>query len=57
MPPVVHQDSFEVPTRGRGTMDVSGQVDAIVAASGIQAGTCTVFVQHTSASLMLCENG
>jgi len=31
-------------------------VQNIVGESGIKIGTCHVFVQHTSASLMLCEN-
>lgn len=53
---MVVQDSLEVETSGRGTIFVSEQVQAIVAASGIRTGTCQVFVQHTSASLMLCEN-
>ena len=52
----VHQDSIEVPTRGRGTHDISEEVAAIVAAAGIQTGTCQIFCQHTSASLLLTEN-
>lgn len=56
MPRVVHQDAFEVPTPGRGTVDLTGRVETVVRASGIAAGTCTVFLQHTSASLLLCEN-
>jgi secondary thiamine-phosphate synthase enzyme len=52
----VHQDSIEVPTRGRGTHDISEEVAAIVAAAGIQMGTCQIFCQHTSASLLLTEN-
>ena len=37
-------------------MDVTSQVDRIVAESRIQKGLAHVFVQHTSASLILCEN-
>jgi len=50
------QDTLTINTRGRGTRDVTDAVERIVAACGIRAGTCHVFVQHTSASLMLCEN-
>ncbi len=53
---MVHQDSFSIQTRGRGTTDVTAWVAEIVGVSGISIGTCTVFLQHTSASLMLCEN-
>ena len=53
---MVYQRSFQVSTRGRGSYPVSDAVQARVAESGIQTGICLVFVHHTSASLMLCEN-
>jgi len=53
---LIYQQELTVDTPGRGTQDLSAQVQAIVQASGIQQGLCQVFVQHTSASLMLCEN-
>jgi secondary thiamine-phosphate synthase enzyme len=53
---MIHQDSFTVTTRGRGTYEVTQQIRRIVAASNITTGLCHVFVHHTSASLMLCEN-
>jgi secondary thiamine-phosphate synthase enzyme len=43
-------------TPGRGTYEVTREVGAIVAASRIASGLATVFVHHTSASLILCEN-
>jgi secondary thiamine-phosphate synthase enzyme len=52
----IHQDALETASRGRGTHDVTGDVAAIVAASGIERGLATVFVHHTSASLIVCEN-
>jgi secondary thiamine-phosphate synthase enzyme len=52
----VHQGSLEIPTRGRGLVDVSRKVQEIVEASGIGTGLCTVFIQHTSASLVIQEN-
>ena len=43
-------------TTGRGTIDVTHDVSAVVRDSGIKAGLCNLFLQHTSASLILCEN-
>lgn len=42
--------------RGRGTSDITDRVQGAVAESGIREGLCTVFIHHTSASLILCEN-
>ncbi len=50
------QARFEVATKGRGTTDITRQVQDAVCSSGIRVGLCHVFVQHTSASLMLCEH-
>ena len=52
----VHQDTLHVRTGGRGLVDVSRKVQEVVAASGVVTGLCTVFVQHTSASLVIQEN-
>jgi secondary thiamine-phosphate synthase enzyme len=52
----VHLDSFHVRTRGRGTTEITHDVQRIVQASGIASGLCTVFVHHTSASLLVNEN-
>jgi len=48
--------SFTVATRGRAIVDVGAEVGAIVADSGVADGLCTVFVHHTSASLLIQEN-
>jgi len=53
---MIHQQTLEFRTRGRGTQEVTEEVQRAVAASGIRTGVATVFVQHTSASLVLCEN-
>jgi secondary thiamine-phosphate synthase enzyme len=53
---VIHQTSLTFHTKGRGTTDISADVQRAVTASGIKTGICTVFLQHTSASLILCEN-
>lgn len=52
----VHQETIDVPTKGRGTYDVTDAVARVVAASKIETGLCTVFIQHTSASLVIQEN-
>ncbi len=52
----VHQEAFEVTTRGKGLADVTPEVGAIARRSGVSTGSCTVFVQHTSASLVIQEN-
>jgi secondary thiamine-phosphate synthase enzyme len=51
-----HADQFTLSTRGKGTYDITSQVERIVRASGIKTGTATVFVQHTSCSLVIYEN-
>lgn len=51
-----HADEFEVSTRGKGTYEITRSVRAIVEDSGIRDGLATVFVQHTSASLVIFEN-
>lgn len=51
-----HQRSIEVQTRGRGLVDVTREVAAIVADAGVAVGLCSIFVQHTSASLLIQEN-
>ncbi len=53
---IVHQHTVEIPTRGRGFTDATGEVAAVVAASGVSVGLCSIFVQHTSASLVIQEN-
>ena len=50
------QETIQQATRGRGTYDITGEVQAVVRAAGIETGLCHVFVQHTSASLIVCEN-
>ena len=51
-----HTESFRLTTRGKGTLEITREVAAIVNRSGIQHGTVTVFVRHTSASLVIMEN-
>lgn len=51
-----HADTITIPTRGKGTYEVTTACERIVQASGIRTGTATVFVQHTSCSLVIYEN-
>ena len=53
---MIAQQTLEFRTKGRGTTDITAEVQRAVAASGIDTGLCNVFLQHTSASLILCEN-
>jgi secondary thiamine-phosphate synthase enzyme len=52
----VHQRTIEIETRGRGFTDLTRKVTAVVAESAATSGLCSVFVQHTSASLVIQEN-
>jgi secondary thiamine-phosphate synthase enzyme len=53
---MVAQETLLVSTRGRGSYNITEDVQRVVANVGIETGLCHVFVTHTSASLMLCEN-
>lgn len=48
--------TIAIETRGRGTTEITEQIHAAVAESGIREGLCTVFIHHTSASLIVNEN-
>jgi len=49
-------ESFDVATKGKGTYEITAQVESLLRASGIRTGLATVFVRHTSASLVIYEN-
>ncbi len=53
---MVIQQQLKIDTRGRNTYNITRQVAEVIEASGIATGFCQVFVHHTSASLILCEN-
>jgi secondary thiamine-phosphate synthase enzyme len=52
----VVQHALEVSTRGRGLYDVTATVAEVVRRAGVSTGLCSVFLQHTSASLLVQEN-
>ena len=53
---MIQQREISLSTKGRGTYDLTANVQSAVRDSGIEVGMCNVFIRHTSASLMLCEN-
>ena len=53
---IAETGAFEVVTQGKGTYEISDEVAEVVRCSGISEGNVTVFVRHTSASLVIMEN-
>jgi secondary thiamine-phosphate synthase enzyme len=52
----VHHDHFEVRTRGKGLYEITDEVQSKIDGRNIQNGVITVFVQHTSCSIVIMEN-
>lgn len=52
----VHQEEISISTPGFGFVDASRKVQEVVSRSGVTTGMCTVFIRHTSASLVIQEN-
>ncbi len=52
----MYQARLHIDTPGRGMLDISRDVAAEVRESKVVAGLCSVFVRHTSASLVISEN-
>jgi len=50
------QKTLRFNTTPRQALEFTNDVQAFVAESGVVVGLCHLFIQHTSASLMLCEN-
>ncbi|HET9992114.1 MAG TPA: secondary thiamine-phosphate synthase enzyme YjbQ [Kofleriaceae bacterium] len=53
---MLHRRELTIATRARGTYDITREVGAVVGASSARIGLATVFIHHTSASLIICEN-
>jgi len=53
---IAKTESFQVRTRGRGSYEITDEVERIVRVSGLKEGIVTVFIRHTSASLVIYEN-
>jgi secondary thiamine-phosphate synthase enzyme len=52
----VQQDQFEVRTKGKGTYEITDEVQGKIDKCGVRSGMVTIFVRHTSCSLILMEN-
>ena len=52
----VYQETLEIRTHRAGTLEITDELNQILRKSGIVAGMLSVFVQHTSASLIIMEN-
>jgi secondary thiamine-phosphate synthase enzyme len=52
----VHHDQLEVRTHGKGLYEITDEVQAKIDKCGARDGTVTVFVQHTSCSVVIMEN-
>lgn len=53
---MLKQYKFEITTPGRGIVNVTEQVANFVEQGPVDAGLCHIFLHHTSASLIICEN-
>ena len=54
--PRIHTESIDIRTSGKGTYEITDEVAEVLSRSQIVAGTVTVFIQHTSCSLIIMEN-
>jgi secondary thiamine-phosphate synthase enzyme len=52
----VHHEGLEVRTHGKGLYEITDEVQSKIDKSGVRNGTVTVFVQHTSCSIVIMEN-
>ena len=53
---MIHQQNLDYSTLGRGTFNITREVEQILNDTGLSTGMVNLFVHHTSASLILCEN-
>lgn len=49
-------EQLHIAVTGQGLHEFTGEVRNLVSSSGLQEGLCTLFIQHTSASLLIQEN-
>ena len=52
----VHHEGLEVRTHGKGLYEITDDVQSQIDNCGVRNGTVTVFVQHTSSSIVIMEN-
>lgn len=53
---MLHQQILKIQTQGQSLLKVTSKIESIVSDSGIRTGLCTLFLRHTSASLIIQEN-
>ena len=51
-----YQQLLKIPTTSKSLCKITSKIEAIVAESGVETGLCTLFLRHTSASLLIQEN-
>jgi secondary thiamine-phosphate synthase enzyme len=52
----LHREELRLPARGRGLYRIDRELAEVIARSAARRGLCSVFVQHTSASVLIQEN-
>jgi len=52
----VHHEKVEIRTNGKGLYEITDEIQAKIDRCGVRSGMVTVFVQHTSCSLIIMEN-
>jgi secondary thiamine-phosphate synthase enzyme len=52
----MYREQLTIETRRRGTREITPEVQQVIARSTIERGLCSLFIHHTSASLIVCEN-
>ena len=52
----MYQEDFSISTSGQGLIEITNQIEEIIAQSSANQGLCNVFIKHTSASLLIQEN-
>ena len=52
----VHHDQLDLRTKGKGLYEITNDVQAKIDTCGLRNGTITMFVQHTSCSVVVMEN-
>lgn len=53
---MIYQQTITIKTSGRGTFNITSHLERELKHSGVNTGICNVFIRHTSASLVICEN-
>jgi len=52
----IYHDQLEVHTHGKGLYEITDRIESKIDKCGVQNGTVTVFIQHTSCSIIIMEN-